>query len=364
MKAKIRRGQIFSADALIALALVVMITSIVVNTSGDVQGEISNLLGWYERANVAQNMLGVLVNSPGEPANWSENVSNSTVYAIGLRSTYGSFVSYEKILAFIRLVKSNDSTVKDFLSNLSLDHPFLLELYLGRWSFTVNFSWISNGSTPGTYLLNVSYLSARYTYPSNITPKSVWRSVAYVNGTLTADGNLTAIEREIDRARWVEYAGRMVSVNVKEYPLNLSITGNSSMSRMILGGVLGYSLPSYATFTVEVPNETGYAVFTAVDGNVSKVLTVWKNYGKDVRATVWEEENGRAVPIVTYLGNQTAVKVPWRALFGSGVGSPVSMWIYANGFSGTVSVIDNGNIGTLLLPLYDPMMIRLWVWEP
>ncbi len=138
MRAKARRGQVFSADALIALALIIMITSIAVNTSGTLQNEISGLLGWYGRANIAQNMLNVLVSTPGEPANWSSNVSE--VVVPGLRDGKSTYIEYTKVWRLFEGVESNNSAIINALWKLSNYHNFELEFSLLNASISANVS--------------------------------------------------------------------------------------------------------------------------------------------------------------------------------------------------------------------------------
>ena len=47
-----RRGQLLSIDALLSLVIVVMVVGVVMNTNDMIRAEITNLLDWYDRANI------------------------------------------------------------------------------------------------------------------------------------------------------------------------------------------------------------------------------------------------------------------------------------------------------------------------
>ncbi|ASJ08421.1 hypothetical protein A3L11_03905 [Thermococcus siculi] len=122
-----RRGQLLSLDAMLALVMVVVLLGTITSTSSALQNEISTMVGWYERANIASNMLDVLTKSPGDPANWSEDVS--TLKSLGLRSNYRPYaISYDKISTLMEL--EDDAVVVQSLVNMSNNKDFELQFYL------------------------------------------------------------------------------------------------------------------------------------------------------------------------------------------------------------------------------------------
>jgi len=96
-----RRGQLLSIDALLSLVIVVMVVGVVMNTNDMIKAEITNLLDWYDRANIANNMLDVLIKNPGYPEDWEEGAAD--VKVVGLRdNTYSFALDYDKIIALNR----------------------------------------------------------------------------------------------------------------------------------------------------------------------------------------------------------------------------------------------------------------------
>lgn len=174
-----RRGQLLSLDAMLSLVMVIMILGTVTTTADNLRGEITSLLGWYERANVADNMLDVLVKNPGVPSDWEANPSG--VKVVGLRSeNYTYALSYEKLLALKN--HFDDASVKESLLNLSMGKDFRMEFYLS--SFNVSISgrfpryYLHNLLLPGNDLGNVKI--------SKAGPGNTEFSISYIN--LTRDG--------------------------------------------------------------------------------------------------------------------------------------------------------------------------------
>ncbi|ASJ06428.1 hypothetical protein [Thermococcus pacificus] len=133
-----RRGQILSLDAMLALVMVVVMLGTITSTSTALQNEISTMVSWYDRANIASNMLDVLTKNPGDPANWIKDASK--LRSLGLRSdTYPYAVSYEKISALMQL--GDDTAVVNSLISMSNNKDFELHLYLTNTtvSLTGNF---------------------------------------------------------------------------------------------------------------------------------------------------------------------------------------------------------------------------------
>jgi len=144
----VRRGQLFSMDALISIVLIIMVLGTVSATSESLRSEIASMVGWYERANIADNMLDVLTKSPGEPEDWEENPS--TLRAVGLRSNlFSQGIDYNKIEALAE--HFNDPEILEFLENLSLKKDFLLEIYVSSPRVEIE------GRFPRVYLQNYTF---------------------------------------------------------------------------------------------------------------------------------------------------------------------------------------------------------------
>ncbi|WP_297489507.1 hypothetical protein [Thermococcus sp.] len=141
-----RRGQLLSLDALISLIVMMFVFAAVVNTSTALKDEIASTLGWYERANIADNMLDVLMKSPGEPVDWELNPSSAKV--VGLRDPSSIYsMSYEKIVA----LGENPAGVVRALLNESGGKDFLLSIYLSRFRVSIS------GRFPKVYLQNETF---------------------------------------------------------------------------------------------------------------------------------------------------------------------------------------------------------------
>ncbi len=130
-----RSGQVLSLDAMLALIMVVVMIGTITNTSSTLQSEISSMVNWYERANIANNMLDILTKSPGNPPNWSEDIAGLRV--IGLRSDkYPYAIDYNK-LQELALLKNNPLIIKSLL-NLSESRDFKLDAYLTETKLQVS----------------------------------------------------------------------------------------------------------------------------------------------------------------------------------------------------------------------------------
>jgi len=125
-----RRGQLLSIDALLSLVIVVMVVGVVMNTNDMIKAEITGLLDWYDRANIANNMLDVLTKNPGYPEDWESNVSN--VKMVGLRDAdYQFALDYEKLEALNTSI--NGAFIQNsYLLNLSRGHDFEIEVYITK----------------------------------------------------------------------------------------------------------------------------------------------------------------------------------------------------------------------------------------
>ena len=135
-----------SLDALISLIVMMFVFAAVVNTSTALKDEIASTLGWYERANIADNMLDVLMKSPGEPVDWELNPSSAKV--VGLRDPSSIYsLSYEKIVA----LGGNPTEVVRALLNESGGRDFLLSVYISRFRVSIS------GRFPKVYLQNETF---------------------------------------------------------------------------------------------------------------------------------------------------------------------------------------------------------------
>lgn len=141
-----RRGQIFSVDALVMIVMLIFIVGAVTDTSSTLKSEIADMLGWYERVNIAENMLDVLTKSPGEPDDWYLHPEN--VLVVGMRDSNISYaLDYKKFLAF----NSSREQIKDRLVELAMEKDFKIV------SFVSDFNVDIVGSYPRLYLDNVTF---------------------------------------------------------------------------------------------------------------------------------------------------------------------------------------------------------------
>ncbi|ALM76310.1 hypothetical protein [Thermococcus barophilus] len=132
-----RRGQLLSIDALLSLVIVVMVVGVVINTNDMIKAEITNLVEWYDRANVANNMLDILTKSPGYPKDW--DITNAPIRVLGLvSSNYPPSLAYNKILGLKERIQDGDPSVIDSLRNLSSGNDFMFEIYLRKYSISTS----------------------------------------------------------------------------------------------------------------------------------------------------------------------------------------------------------------------------------
>ena len=144
-----RRAQLLSLDAMLSLIIMIFVFAAVVNTSAALKGEITSMLGWYERANIADNMLDVLTKSPGDPVDWENNPVE--VRVLGLREN-GSFgISYAKIAA----MNEHASELLDKFTNLSLGKDFLILTYISKFRVGIK------GRFPKIYIDNMTFSNPR-----------------------------------------------------------------------------------------------------------------------------------------------------------------------------------------------------------
>jgi len=367
----VRRAQLLSMDALVSLVLVIMILGTVSATSESLRSGITSMIGWYERSNIADNMLDVLTKSPGVPEDWEANPSNLKL--VGLASEKG-VVSWAKVSSLVSLIQNNNPRVRSSLLKLSMGRNFELVLFRGGWNFSVDYDWNPNGPNPP---LKPKEFSANYIIPSeeysNGTPLSPWNvssrttsliiPILNLNGTISigADGN--AVRSSMNSSPWVLYSRRIASVEVFKYSSSVNVT--SPGIRLLIGGNLISAVPSYAQLEITLPRRTGYALFVVVDGVNIKLLGVWRDDGK-VGGALWKKEgNGAPSLIKEYTGEGDSVTVPWRDIFNSkpaeGTETSVGLWIYSKNLP-WVQLDDGGGIRAYLSPRMEPMLLSLWVW--
>ncbi|WP_457752212.1 hypothetical protein [Thermococcus sp.] len=362
-----RRGQLFSLDAMLAFVLVVIMFGTVTATSESLRNEVTSMVGWYERANIADNMLDVLTKSPGEPPNWTDNPSG--VLSIGLADNRTGGVSYVKMDALVKAVRNNVPAVRNILTNMSANKNFELLFFLGKWSFEVNLS-----NTTGSIPLNVTNVTVNYEFPTNASGSlssglitglspSFYRVIVKIGSDLTTTPNLSQLLASRDNATWVEFSERRTTLSLLNYSRTVNITPSGVQN--VLAGTLMMSLPPYLLLKFEVPNETGYVIFVVRDGNSTKVLGVWHRNGL-AGAALWEKVTDGVRLLKSWNGSQNSVEIPWAELFSAfdpdKGGKVVEMWVYG----GTLSYVvlqDTGGIGGFLEPVEEPLVIKLWVWD-
>lgn len=463
-----RRAQILSVDALLSLILIIMIIGIILNTGDIIKADILNLIEWYDRANIANNMLDVLTKSPGYPENWEDNIEGLKV--LGVRSPeYLNALDYDKLLT---LNSSKDSPrIKNSLFNLSYWKDFQLEFYLlkkdinisgsfptdiyitlgdgenqvnifiagdqvGNEAFsatnvTLNgepllerpqpydlevgsvlafktlqdiwvyakkgtieekyqidaYSYIEVYVTGRTSNLQVTYdngelhvsgkgqvaiiasgytkgtltLSQNFTYPIDLTNATF--SIVMINGTLVE--NSAIIEASKDRSPWIEYQER--SFVVAKLIYNQTAHINQSSTKELMAGKLKQNVPSYSYLKIDVPNdESGNVTFVILDGSLVKGLLVYKSNASSNVVGILHWKTGNQNITKVYRGNTTTVRIPWSDIFGqfdSENGAKiVEIWLYETSFS-SVTLTDLNNIGLLLEPKFEPIKVKLWVWD-
>ncbi len=213
--------------------------------------------------------------------------------------------------------------------------------------------------------LTVSSLLGNYTYPQQFSANEAWNRVSYMNASfLVNPTNVSSVLKAQANASWVSYSERNTVISMFQYNRTTTIVGNAS--GIILVGVLRYDIPDYAMFRVEVPAESGYVLLVAVDGGTLKAIGVWKTSPEGaLNAEVWESSGGNVSVVATYRGSNTSVTIPWGVIFSgpAGFGRPVMLYLYSNGFTGPVTLTDEGDIGVLMTPMYEPLLVKLWVWD-
>ncbi|MDN5319773.1 MAG: hypothetical protein PWP49_193 [Thermococcaceae archaeon] len=334
-----RKGQLLTMDALLSLVIVVMVVGVVMNTNDMIKAEITNLLDWYDRANIANNMLDVLTKSPGYPENWEEDVSS--VRMVGLRDNdYPFALDYEKILALNR----SKEDVTSILNQLVRGKDFLFEVYVSKFNLSVSGS------------LNSSYTSARDLLGAGET--LYWFSL--INGTFVDDINL--IKSSMASSPWIEPVER--TIVFPKFAYNLS--SGPSAEEPLIYGFMRYNPLEGTSIRIRV-NSTNYGNLTLLSklGTEIRALFVYGN-STDLNATLVWYENGNAT-LKAYEGVNGTVTMSFEELFGSSdtTNKLIGLWLYSlegwNRSDVTIEVVPT--IEYMLEPKFEYVITKLWVWD-
>lgn len=145
-----RKAQLLSLDAMLSLIIVVFMLAAVTNTSSALKEEITSLVEWHERANIAEDMLDVLTKSPGEPSNWFLNPDN--VRVVGLRSSDKIYaLDYRKLTA----MNSSRDELAGKLANLSQGKDFMIEAFVSEYNVKIE------GRFPRVYIENKTFANPK-----------------------------------------------------------------------------------------------------------------------------------------------------------------------------------------------------------
>ncbi|WP_367883439.1 hypothetical protein [Thermococcus peptonophilus] len=106
-------------------------------TSENLKNEITSLVGWYERANIAGgNMLDVLLKTPpGDPENWTDDPANAVMVGIESKLIPGGTVDFLKLKA---LNSSLEEIAPPILQKLSQGRDFMIEAYVSKYNVSVS----------------------------------------------------------------------------------------------------------------------------------------------------------------------------------------------------------------------------------
>ena len=333
-----RRAQLLSLDAMLSLIIMMFVFAAVINTSAALKGEITSMLGWYERANIADNMLDVLTKSPGDPVDWENNPAE--VRVLGLKQDGGFGLSYEKITA----MNEHASELLDKFTNLSLGKDFLILTYISK--FRVGIS----GSFPNPEI------TANYTYASELMERrEPTYYFAVINGSLIRDMNL--IEKSKNSSPWVEVAQRRVIVERFEY----NLSGGPSAERPIVYGVLDGRLPQNTQLLISVPAGKGNLTIVILSGSNERGLMVYReDVDEPVKAVLVRDNT-----TTSYEGNSTTIGIPMKDLVEDETKAPLGIWLYSvSGWDREdveISIVPS--IRWSLKPKFEEGVLKLVVWD-
>lgn len=237
----VRRGQIFSIDAFISIIVLIMVLSAVSATSESLRMEIGSLIGWYERANIANNMLDVLLDTPGVPPDWEANPVH--VRVVGLRDSENSyFIDYTKL----EVLGEKPATLLSALLNESSGKDFLISVYVSRFRVSIS------GHFPRVYLQNMTFANP------NGNPPGVNLEITSGNGNnpftvtwvqLKRDGNVYTNEGMCSLVKGNTIA--LQSGDVLSFVLNENITLTAKRGQY----TETYSIPKGAKVIITITGE-------------------------------------------------------------------------------------------------------------
>ncbi|MFA4668961.1 hypothetical protein QDY65_00185 [Pyrococcus kukulkanii] len=339
-----RRAQIFSLDALISLVIVVMIISVITSTSETIRGELTSIVSWYDRANIANNMLDVLVNTPGEPENW-ENSSNIVV--IGLRSsTYPYALDYGKLLSLVERVDNNDSVVLNALERLSGGRDFALSFYYTN--ITLNGTIVAKQVVENVTVV----IGETISFTSRITLKRANRGQGYgygqryffvdrLNSYFIINGKVMSIQDAI-----VEYGSEIVlgpGDSFVFYPPRRGGRGRSSFVvdngtyvTSVAPGDYQYAVIRVESGTVTVqigPGGGRWKVSVYIEGNNSQGVVIIAREGEEQVEQVRQVLVSNISLLVTYPTQLTVPSYTFAVINGSFVTDPLLIYSSKNASS-------------------------------
>lgn len=330
-----RRAQLLSLDAMLSLIIMMFVFAAVINTSTMLKGEITSMIGWYERSNVADNMLNVLTRSPGDPVDWELNPS--AVRVVGLRSVNNTFaLSYRKIVA----MNENLPSVLGSLVNMSLGKNIMMSTYISKFELSGTFPAIRGNYTLASTLVELN----QPTY-----------SFAIVNRTIVTD--YTTISSSLNESSWIDVSQKKFVVERFEY----NLSAGPSTEEPIVYGVLAQKPPINSYLEITAPNTAGNLTLAVLAGSGLKAILIYRNEtGDPLSATL--VENGT---VINYSGNTSSISIPLTDVIGDGVNSVVGIWLYSlNGWArNEVEITIVPPLKWLLKPKFDEGIIKLVVWD-
>lgn len=143
---------------MLSLVIIIMVVGTVSATSENLKNEITSLVGWYERANIAGNMLDVLLKTPpGDPENWTDDPANAVMVGIESKLIPGGTVDFLKLKA---LNSSLEEIAPPILQKLSQGRDFMIEAYVSKYNVSVS----GGGSFPAVYLDNYEFDGSAFVF--------------------------------------------------------------------------------------------------------------------------------------------------------------------------------------------------------
>ncbi|ASA76785.1 hypothetical protein [Thermococcus sp. 5-4] len=278
-----RRGQLLSLDAMLSMVIIILLLGTITTTSNALKGEITTVLGWYERANVGDNMLDILVKNPGTPDNWQE--SPSTLGFIGLEnSQYPTTIDYAKIEALNNAVAADDQRVRTALGNISDGKDFTLGFYLTRVEIEGNVTVIPPQVEGSVDIPSGGHLS--------VTPRTGYAygnglHVEWINPARSDSNGVGNIQHIINVTAGESFVFKLA----EDGSVRLDLVGPGNQ-----GGPVNYDIPSGAVVHIDVEtgylligwnqlNDGTYALWIPYHRNNQQIWTTWTG-------TVWWGQGG------------------------------------------------------------------------